>query len=274
MNRPESRTTYRNGHCPDPLTPSDRKPLKPDISIIVPVYNEEESAPVLAREISDAFNSQPRTWECLWIDDGSSDGTLAGLRELHEREPRHHFVALKGNFGQSAAMAVGFRTAQGRILATLDGDLQNDPADLPRLVDELERSDVEMVNGLRARRNDSAVRRLSSKIANSFRNAMTGRTVTDVGCSLRVFYRECVEGIPLFKGMHRFFPTLVGMRGYRMKEMPVNHRPRTLGTAKYGINNRLWVGLYDTFGVRWYLKRHVLPQVATTSCVSKGETDA
>jgi glycosyltransferase involved in cell wall biosynthesis len=236
-----------------------------DVSVIVPVLDEVDSIPQLASEVVAAFDGGPWTWECVWIDDGSTDGTLDLLRKLHRDDPRHRYAAHDRNHGQSAALSTGFSYSRGRILATLDGDLQNDPADLPRLVEELESGDFHMVNGVRAKRQDSWLRRVSSRIANGFRNRVSGATATDVGCSVRAFYRECVERVPLFHGMHRFLPTLVAMRGYRITEVPVKHRPREHGETSYGVHNRLWVGIADTLGVRWLRTRGVNPRVDETS---------
>jgi glycosyltransferase involved in cell wall biosynthesis len=236
-----------------------------DVSVVVPVLNEEESVPLLAREVTAAFDGAPWSWECVWVDDGSTDGTLEQLRALNRDDPRHRYVAHDRNHGQSAALLTGFSRSSGRILATLDGDLQNDPADLPRLIEKLEAEDVHMVNGVRANRRDTLLRRLSSRIANGFRNRVSGATATDVGCSVRAFYRECADGLPRFHGMHRFLPTLVALRGWRITEVDVNHRPRELGTTSYGVHNRLWVGIADTFGVRWLSSRSVDPRVAEAS---------
>jgi dolichol-phosphate mannosyltransferase len=237
----------------------------PDVSVIVPVLNEAGSIPQLAREIGAALGGGPWAWECVWVDDGSSDGTLEALRALNRGDARHRFASHERNYGQSAALATGFRASRGRILATLDGDLQNDPADLPRLVSALESGDFQMVNGVRANRQDSWLRKISSKVANGFRNRVSGATATDVGCSVRAFYRECADGVPVFRGMHRFLPTLVAMRGFRVTEIDVNHRPRTHGATSYGVHNRLWVGIADTFGVRWLVSRSVSPRVAESS---------
>ncbi|KPK99454.1 MAG: hypothetical protein AMK75_06415 [Planctomycetes bacterium SM23_65] len=247
-----------------------------DVSIIVPVRDEADSIGQLADEIGAAFGRHGWSWECLWVDDGSSDATLDRLRALHRSDPRHQFVAHDRNYGQAAALATGFSNARGHVLATLDGDLQNDPADLPGLIRTLETSDVDMVNGIRAKRHDSALRLLSSRIANAFRNRVSGATATDVGCSVRAFRRECVEGVPVFRGMHRFLPTLVAMRGWRITEVPVRHRPRTHGKTSYGVRNRLWVGILDTFGVRWLVSRSVTPRVRESSMARerRGSSDA
>ena len=239
--------------------------ITPDVSIIIPVKDEADSIPQLAGEVSAAFDGGPWVWECVWVDDGSSDATLGRLRSLSGDDTRHRFVAHDRNYGQSAALLTGFLNSGGRIIATLDGDLQNDPADLPRLIETLEAGDVHMVNGVRANRRDAWLRRASSRIANGFRNRVSGATATDVGCSVRAFYRTCVDGLPRFHGMHRFLPTLVAMRGWRVTEVDVNHRPRTHGTTSYGVSNRLWVGIADTFGVRWLSSRGVNPRVAEAS---------
>jgi glycosyltransferase involved in cell wall biosynthesis len=233
--------------------------------VIVPVKDEEASVAVLATEVQSVLTSTPYTWECLWVNDGSTDGTLRVLQELATRDPRQRWLDLDRNYGQSAAMAAGFAAARGEFFATLDGDGQNDPQDLPQLLTLLEKGDVDMVNGVRQKRQDSVVRKFSSRLANRFRNWLTHEQVTDVGCSLRVFRRECVLGIPVFKGMHRFVPTLVRLRGFRITELPVNHRPRSKGRTKYGINNRLWVGIADTFAVCWMQRRLVQARVRDQS---------
>lgn len=236
-----------------------------DVSIIVPVKDEADSVSQLAREIGEAFEGRQWSWECLWIDDGSTDGTLDHLKALHGSDPRHRFVAHDRNYGQAAALVTGFSMARGRVFATLDGDLQSDPGDLPRLIEMLDSGAADMVNGVRATRHDGVLRRVSSRIANAFRNAVSGRTATDVGCSVRAFRRECVRNVPLFRGTHRFLPTLVAMRGWRITEVPVSHRRRVHGETSYGVHNRLWVGIVDTFGVRWLASRSVNPRVGESS---------
>ncbi|MBM3317643.1 MAG: glycosyltransferase [Candidatus Eisenbacteria bacterium] len=239
--------------------------MAPDISIIVPARDEAATIPQLAAEIEAAMGASGRDWECLWIDDGSVDDTLLRLRELRARRGEHHFLSLDRGYGQSAALAVGFLRARGRVLVTLDADLQNDPADIPRLLAELEAGPAAMVQGVRIRRRDRWLRRASSRVANGFRNRVTGEAIRDIGCALRALRAECVERIPLFRGMHRFLPTLVRMGGWGVVEIPVAHRPRGGGRAKYGIRNRLWAGLLDTFGVRWWRSRRVLPRVRCSS---------
>ncbi|MFQ5678791.1 MAG: glycosyltransferase family 2 protein [Gemmatimonadota bacterium] len=238
------------------------------LSVVIPVRDERRNVGPLAEEISACLEGTPWEWECLWIDDGSRDGTPEELGRVHAGDPRHAFVLLAGRYGQSVALAEGFRRAQGDLIATLDGDGQNDPAELPILVRHLLETGADMVNGRRVERQDSLTRRISSRIANAFRNRVTGERVRDVGCSLRVFRRECVERLPVFGGMHRFLPSLVRLRGFeRILELPVRHRPRRHGEPKYGIRDRLWVGIADTLAVRWMQARMQLrrPELLKTS---------
>jgi glycosyltransferase involved in cell wall biosynthesis len=244
------------------------KTENPMLSIIVPVMNEAENVTLLAGEIEQALRGTPWSWECLWVDDGSTDQTVARLQDIVRENPQHRLIEHVRNFGQSAAMTTGFRHAHGEIFVTLDGDGQNDPASIPDLIHCLINENADMVNGWRQKRQDNLIRKLSSRIANGFRNGLTREQVRDVGCALRAFRRECAGQVPVFKGMHRFFPTLVRMAGYtKILERPVNHRPRERGKTKYGINNRLWVGIVDVLAVRWMLSRMVYPQAKKeTSC--------
>ena len=229
----------------------------PTLSIVIPVRDEVENISSLADEIRRTFEESDPEWECIWVDDGSRDGTLAALRALREKDGRHGYISFDRNHGQTAALLAGFRHARGEIIATLDGDGQNDPSDLPPLVQRVLDGKADMINGVRSRRRDSWLRRISSRIGNGFRNRITRENVTDVGCSLRVLRRSCVEEFPPFEGLHRFFPTLVGIHGWRIIESPVSHRPRSRGRTKYGIHNRLWRGLHDTLAVRWMQRRWI-----------------
>jgi glycosyltransferase involved in cell wall biosynthesis len=229
----------------------------PRISVVVPVHDEEENLAPLHQEICDALKDE--ALELVLVDDGSRDGSLARMRELAARDPRVRVVALDANHGQTAALDAGFRAARGEILVTLDADLQNDPRDIPRLLAQLDRADV--VNGVRTERHDSWVRKVSSRIGNGFRNRLTGEAVTDVGCSLRVMRAEHVRRVKLFRGMHRFLPTLLRLEGARVVEVPVSHRPRRYGRSKYGIGNRVFVGIADVLAVRWMKKRTLRHQV-------------
>ncbi|HET9228785.1 MAG TPA: glycosyltransferase family 2 protein [Thermoanaerobaculia bacterium] len=228
---------------------------RPEISLVIPVYNEEENLPVLAGEIRAALEPAGLSYEVIYVDDGSTDSSPAVLERLAREDPRTRIVRQRRNSGQSAAFAAGFRHARAPVVVTLDADLQNDPADIPRLLERMDGFDV--VNGVRARRQDSWVRKISSKIANGVRNRVTHESVTDVGCTLRAVRTELLRDLPLFNGMHRFLPTLLRMEGARVTEVPVNHRPRLHGQPKYGIHNRLWRGLVDLYGVRWLQARRI-----------------
>ncbi|MEQ8821497.1 MAG: glycosyltransferase family 2 protein [Sumerlaeia bacterium] len=229
-----------------------------DFSLVIPVYNEEscieevlaEALGVL-READDLVGQ----WEVLLVDDGSKDRTAELIAAMAKDEPRIRLLRFEKNAGQTAAFEAGFHNANGEIVGMMDGDGQNDPADFPRLLAALREKGVDMMCGVRQKRQDSAVRKISSRVANNVRNWATKETVTDVGCSIRVFRRDCLRRIKLWNGMHRFFPTLFRIEGFTLSEMPVNHRPRSSGQSKYGINNRLWVGMRDIFAVRWMQKR-------------------
>jgi dolichol-phosphate mannosyltransferase len=235
----------------------------PEISVVIPAYNEAENLPILLAELRPALAAAGRTWEILLVDDGSTDGTAARIRAEAATEPRIRPVLLAANGGQSAALAAGFAQVRGRIVVTLDADLQNDPADLPRLLAALEQADV--VSGIRANRQDSAVRLISSRIANGFRRRVLGDRVTDIGCSFKAYRREALEGLPMFVGVHRFLPALCVFRGARLAEVRLSHRPRRHGVSKYGVGNRLWRGLHDLLGVRWLRSRLVSYRVRDDS---------
>jgi glycosyltransferase involved in cell wall biosynthesis len=221
--------------------------------VVVPVYEERDNLEPLHRELSAALADVPGGVEFVYVDDGSRDGSGERLADLAKRDGRVRVLSFVANSGQSAAFAAGFEVARGEVVATLDADLQNDPADLPRLLAALDHADV--VNGVRVGRQDGFVRKLSSRIGNGFRNWMTQESVTDVGCSLRVMRASYLKRVKLYRGMHRFLPTLLRMEGARVTELPVSHRPRRHGRSKYGIANRLFVGLADVFAVRWMQAR-------------------
>jgi dolichol-phosphate mannosyltransferase len=234
----------------------------PALSIIIPVRDEKDAIPALAAELTAAMAATDLLWECIWVDDGSADATVEQVAALQREDARHRGLSMKRGGGKSVAVAAGFRQARGSILAMLDGDGQDDPADLPALVKMLVDENLDMVVGCRRKRQDNLVRRLSSRIANRFRNWLTNENISDAGCGVRVFRRECVLAMPLFEGMHRFLPTLARVQGFDcIAECPVNHRPRTTGKAKYGVRNRLWVGLADTFAICWMQRRLMQPTV-------------
>ena len=228
---------------------------QPDLSVVFPVYNEEENLPILLGEIAAALDGTGWTYEVVAVDDGSTDRSLAVLRELHAKYPTLRVLALEKNSGQTAALDAAWRAARGRLVVSLDADLQNDPADIPKLVRKLEETKTDMVIGVRVNRADTWSRKMQSRIGNGVRNWITGDDITDTGCSLKLVKREAIDRVRLFTGMHRFLPTLVRYAGYKVVEMPVNHRPRQFGQSKYGAMNRAFRGLADCFAVRWMGKR-------------------
>jgi dolichol-phosphate mannosyltransferase len=234
------------GPAPGPLA-------APELSLVIPAYNERENVVPLFAELREALAGVGRSYEIVAVDDGSRDGTAEWLAREATRDARVVPVLLAANSGQSAALAAGIRRARGAVIVTLDADLQNDPADLPRLLAALEHADV--VSGVRRHRQDDWVRRFSSRIANAVRRAVLGDPLTDIGCSFKAYRREALQDLPLFVGAHRFLPALCVFRGARLTEVPLSHRPRRHGTSKYGIGNRLWRGLYDLIGVRWLRSR-------------------
>ncbi len=223
------------------------------LSVVVPVYDEADNVEPLHREIDAALAGVEGGVEFIYVDDGSRDGSGERLLELAKRDQRVRVIRFDANHGQSAALDAGFRAVKGEFTVTLDADLQNDPADIPRLLEALDRADV--VNGVRMKRRDSLVRKISSRIANGFRNWATRESVTDVGCSLRVMRSSYLRRVKLYRGLHRFLPTLLRIEGATISEVPVNHRMRRHGDSKYGISNRLFVGIIDVFAVRWMQNR-------------------
>jgi dolichol-phosphate mannosyltransferase len=222
----------------------------PEISVVVPLFNEEESIAILQSELRDALKDLNH--EVVFVDDGSSDRTV----ERIEPAQNVHVVRFEKNAGQSAAIFAGLNVARGATLVLIDGDLQNDPADIPRLLAELARG-ADLVCGYRVKRRDTLVKRLTSRIANAVRSRYTKDGVRDTGCTLKAMRRECVSALLPFKGMHRFIPALVKAAGYRLVEIPVNHRPRRFGQSKYGLGNRALRATMDMFGVRWLLSRRL-----------------
>lgn len=224
---------------------------QPDLSVVFPVYNEEENLPILLGEIAVALAGRRWSYEIVAVDDGSTDRSLDVLRASRAHYPTLRVLALEKNSGQTAALDAAWRAAQGRMVVSLDADLQNDPADIPGMIKKLEESGADMVIGVRVNRRDTLSRKIQSKIGNGVRNWITGDTITDTGCSLKLVKREAIDRVRLFTGMHRFLPTLIRYAGYRVVEIPVNHRPRQFGQSKYGAMNRAFRGLADCFAVRW-----------------------
>ena len=226
------------------------QPNSPAVSVIVPVYNEEENIPILQSELKTALGDVDH--ELVFVDDGSADRTV----ERIEPAPNVRVIRFEKNAGQSAAMYAGLQAARGAVLVLIDGDLQNDPADIPKLIAEIA-GGADLVCGYRAQRRDTLVKRLTSRIANTVRSRYTKDGVRDTGCTLKAMRRECMVVLFPFKGMHRFIPALIKDAGYRLVEIPVNHRPRRFGQTKYGLGNRAVRATIDMFGVRWLLSRRL-----------------
>ena len=222
----------------------------PAFSVVVPLYNEEENLPILQEELRVALSGLD--YEILFVDDGSVDRTP----ERVEAAPNIRLIRFEKNSGQRAAIHAGVTAARGATVVVIDGDLQNDPADIPRLLAEITNG-ADLVCGYRLKRRDTLGKRLTSRIANTVRSRYTKDGVRDTGCTLKAMRRECVSALVPFKGMHRFIPALVKAAGYHLVEIPVNHRPRRFGQSKYGLGNRALRATIDMFGVRWLLSRRL-----------------
>jgi len=222
----------------------------PEVSLIVPVFNEAENMSILQSELRNALHGLDH--EIVFVDDGSTDGSA----EKIERGPSVRVLRFEKNTGQSAALYAGIQAARGQTIVTIDSDLQNDPADIPHLLAEISRG-ADLVCGYRAKRKDTLTKRLTSRIANFVRSRFTKDYVRDTGCALKAMRRECAGALVPFKGMHRFIPALIRGAGYRLVEIPVNHRPRRFGQTKYGFGSRALRATMDMFGVRWLLSRRL-----------------
>ena len=230
-------------------------PSRPDISIVAPVYDEVDNVAPLVDELLGVMRPFGRSFEIVLVDDGSRDGSAEAIAAEAGKHAEVRGLHFRVNRGQTAAFDAGFRAARGDVIVTIDADLQNDPRDIPALVRALEGHDAAI--GYRARRNDNAVRRLSSRIANAVRNRLSGDDVIDTGCSLKAFRAERLRAIKLYTGLHRFLPTLVKIEGGTVVQIAVNHRPRVKGESKYGVWNRLFRSFADLLAVRWMKKRHL-----------------
>jgi dolichol-phosphate mannosyltransferase len=222
----------------------------PELSVVVPVFNEEENIALLQSELAAALAGTDH--EIIFVDDGSTDTTVARINT----SPAVRIVRFERNRGQSAAIYAGAQAARGKIVVFIDGDLQNDPADIPRLMGEIA-GGADLVCGYRLKRKDTVTKRLTSRIANFVRSRFTKDGVRDTGCTLKAMRRECIPALVPFKGMHRFIPALVKGAGYRLVEVPVNHRPRRFGQSKYGFGSRAVRATVDMLGVRWLLSRQL-----------------
>jgi len=233
-----------------------------DLSIVIPVYDEEANLPLLWEELRGVLDGLGLAFEVVFVDDGSRDRSAEIVRGFREADPRVRLVRLKANAGETAATDAGFKAVRGAWVVVMDADLQNDPRDIPRLLAHLDRWDA--ATGWRVKRGegDGWLRRLSASIANRVRNRLSDETVQDSGCTFRAFRRECLRDLVLYRGFHRFIPTLLKMRGYRVIEVPVNHRPRRFGRSKYGVWNRAFVAFADLLVVRWMKSRRLRYEVA------------
>ncbi len=226
-----------------------------DISIVIPVFNEEENLPILIPQIAEVLRPLGKTYEMIFVDDGSTDRSRQLLKEMVSQYPQIRILGFKKNCGETAAGAAGLKEARGEIVITIDADLQNDPKDIPTMLEYLK--DYDMVTGWRQKREDSWVKRITSRIANRIRNQLSGETIRDSGCTFRAYKRECLQNIKLYKGMHRFMPTLVKMEGFRVIEIPIAHHPRKFGVSKYTTWNRMWRAFIDLLVVKWMRSRHI-----------------
>jgi dolichol-phosphate mannosyltransferase len=233
-----------------------------DLSVVIPVYNEEDNLPVLWPELKSVLEAERIDFEVVFVDDGSRDRSADIIRGLRDGDPRVRLVRLKANAGETAATEAGFHAVRGRSIVTMDADLQNDPHDIPHLLRHLEQWDA--VTGWRVHRGegDSLVRRWSSCVANRVRNWLSDEAIQDSGCTFRALRRECLRELVLYRGFHRFIPTLLKMHGYRVLEVPVRNRPRRFGQSKYGVLNRVFVATADLLVVRWMKSRALHYEIA------------
>jgi glycosyltransferase involved in cell wall biosynthesis len=231
----------------------EQSPIK--FSIVLPIYNEIENLPQLFDEILTVLRNIDEPYEIICINDGSTDHSPAYIQKFAQDHPQFKLISFRKNQGQSAALSVGFIKAKGKYVITMDADLQNDPSDIIKLLDYLPKYD--MVTGWRTKRHDTWLTKISSKIANSTRNMLTSENIHDTGCSLKIMKKSYLDRIKMFRGMHRFLPTLMKLEGAKVIEIPVNHRPRTRGVSNYGVWDRAFSGLRDLLAVRWMQDRHI-----------------
>ncbi len=231
------------------------------LSLVVPVYNEEDNLPILFAEIACAMRDTGKAWQVLFVNDGSTDQSLDAIQRLAAEHDTVRYLSFAQNCGQSAAFKAGFDAATGDVIITMDADLQNDPADIPHMLTEYEKG-YDMVIGWRANRQDSLTKKLVSRIGNTLRNWLSQETVRDTGCSLKIMRTDMAQRIPMFTGMHRFLPTLMKMQGASVAEIRVHHRPRQHGISKYGVWDRLKATTFDLLAIRWMKKRAIRYTIA------------
>lgn len=228
---------------------------KPHISIVIPVYNEQENLAFLVEGLVPVMASLARPYEVVFVDDASTDRSLEVLKELSRKYPCIRIAKFETNSGQSAAFDAGFKLAGAEVVVTMDADLQYEPRDIPRLLEQLRSCDV--VCGWRKIRHDPWLKRISTKVANTVRNILSAETIKDTGCSLKAFKKESLLNLKMYKGMHRFLPTLLKMQGAKVCEIEVKHLPRKFGRSKYNIRNRLFKSFLDLLFVVWMKKRNL-----------------
>jgi glycosyltransferase involved in cell wall biosynthesis len=243
MKRKDEQSKFNAAAVPQPVW----------VSVVIPVFNEEGNLRPLTTELVTVLESLQKSWEIIFVDDGSTDGSKSALDELRGSYSDIKVITFTKNCGQTAAFDAGFKAARGEVIITMDADLQNDPKDIPCLLKKI--GEYDAVCGWRYRRNDPFIKLVSSRIANYVRNKLSDEDIADVGCSLKAFKATCVKQLKLYSGMHRFFPTLIKMEGGRVIEVKVNHRPRRYGSSKYNIRNRMMRSFVDLLAVRWMKKR-------------------
>ncbi len=229
--------------------------LRKNLSVVLPVYNEEDSLRELLARLLSVLKNLNQSCEIIFVDDGSTDGSWEVMKELHSQNDHVRIIRFKKNRGETAAMEAGFKAARGDIIVAMDADLQSDPGDIPRLLEKLKEYDVAW--GLRTERKDAPMKRLASWGGNTLRQKIMGDNARDAGSPLRAMRREVVQKVKLFKGLHRFYPTLCRMEGFKVIEIPISHFPRKHGESKYNIRNRLFKFLVDLLAVKWMQIRHI-----------------
>lgn len=229
------------------------------LSICIPIYNEEDNIEPLLLQIINTLSSLQINWEIILVDDGSTDGSFAKISEMKHKHSLASLTAIRfaNNCGQTSAIAAGIKMAQGKYILTMDGDLQNDPSDIPKLLSIIENEECDAVIGWRKERKDNIIRKISSKIANRFRQIILNDSIKDIGCSLKIFKSTAIKNIPLFEGMHRFLPILITLNNGKVLQIEVKHNPRTKGKSKYNIFNRLFRALADLLAVKWMKMRWI-----------------
>lgn len=229
--------------------------MNPVYSVVIPLKNEAGNIGALISELEPVMESLAKPWELICIDDGSTDNTREILEDLSKQKPYLHMISFQRNYGQSSAFDAGFKASRGEYIITLDGDGQNDPKDIPSLARLIPACD--MVCGIRLTRKDTFIKRATSKIANLIRNMLVDDGIQDTGCSLKIYRKSCLDQIKMYQGMHRFLPALFKIEGYRIQQIPVNHRERLRGKSNYSFFNRSFNTIADLMAVRWMKKRHL-----------------